>query len=75
MALSKKLWLSTILVMALVFAGACGLTNLSAKARLEQQLALSNTNSAGLLAALLHQRHSPGTPLALNLPTNLDMHS
>ena len=75
MALSKKLWLATILVMAVVFVGTCGLTNLSAKARLEQQLALGNTNSASLLAAVLQQRHAPGTPLALNLPTNLDTHS
>ena len=75
MALSKKLWLATILVMALVFAGACGLGNLSAKARLQQQLALSNTNSASLIAALLHQRHTPGKPLELGLPTNLDTHS
>jgi len=75
MALSKKLWLVIIVLMTLVFAGACALTNLSAKARLEQQLALNNTNSAGLLALFLQQQLTPGAPLELSLPAKLDTHS
>ena len=66
MSLYKQLWLSIVAMMTLAFVGSFVVSNLSAKAYLEEQLYLKNLDNANSLALSLSSTQ-PDDPVMLDL--------
>ena len=66
MSLYKQLWLSIVAMMTLAFVGSFVVSNLSAKAYLEEQLYLKNLDNANSLALSLSSTQ-PDDPVMLGV--------
>jgi EAL domain-containing protein (putative c-di-GMP-specific phosphodiesterase class I) len=72
MSLYKQLWLSVILLMLLIFGGILVVSSLSAKAYLEEQLYMKNSDNATALALSLTQQDADPVLLELTLSAQFD---
>jgi EAL domain-containing protein (putative c-di-GMP-specific phosphodiesterase class I)/GGDEF domain-containing protein len=72
MSLYKQLWLAVIFLLTLVFGGSLLVTSLSAKAYLEQQLYMKNSDNATALALSLSQQDADEVLLELTLSAQFD---
>lgn len=72
MSLYKQLWLAIVFLLTLVFGGSFVVSSLSAKAYLEQQLFLKNTDNASALALSLTQQGADPVLLELVLSAQFD---
>lgn len=72
MSLYKQLWLAIIFLLTLVFGGSFVVSSLSAKAYLEQQLFMKNTDNASALALSLTQQDADLVLLELVLSAQFD---
>src|SRR5262245_39748845 len=66
MSLIKQLWLAIALLMLIAFGGSFFVSGLSAKAYLQEQLTLKNTDNANSLASVLGQMQ-PKEPIEVEL--------
>ncbi len=72
MSLYKQLWLSIILLLALVLGVSLLVTTLSAKSYLEEQLAIKNADNANALALSLGQQGADPVLMELTLAAQFD---
>ena len=72
MSVYKQLWLALFLLMTLVLCGTLGVSSLSAKTYLEQQLYLKNSDNAVALALSMSQQDADPVLLELTLSAQFD---
>jgi EAL domain-containing protein (putative c-di-GMP-specific phosphodiesterase class I)/GGDEF domain-containing protein len=72
MSLYKQLWLAIIFLLALVFTCSFIVSSLSARAYLEQQLAMKNSDNATALALSLSQQEADEVLLELTIAAQFD---
>ncbi len=72
MSLYKQLWLAILLLLTVVFGVSFLVTTLSAKAYLEQQLAIKNADNAAALALSLTQQQADEVLMELTLAAQFD---
>ncbi|MDZ7785191.1 MAG: EAL domain-containing protein [Halioglobus sp.] len=72
MSLHKKLWLAIVVLLVAVFATSLLVTTLSARAYLEEQLAIKNSDNAAALALSLTQQGADPVLMELTLAAQFD---
>ncbi|HEY6131867.1 MAG TPA: LapD/MoxY N-terminal periplasmic domain-containing protein, partial [Halioglobus sp.] len=72
MSLYKQLWLAVVLLLALVFSVSFLVTTLSARAYLEKQLSMKNSDNAAALALSLTQQGADDVLLELTVSAQFD---
>ena len=72
MSLFKQLWLAILLLLSVVFAFSLAVSTLSARAYLEKQLSIKNSDNAAALALSLSQQGADDVLLELTLAAQFD---